>query len=44
MEDTKLYLIFEFVDMDLKKFMEHSGEGKSLDPATVKSLTYQVCF
>lgn len=42
MEESKLYLIFEFLPMDLKKYMESLGDGKQLDSAMVKSLTYQV--
>lgn len=38
--DGKLYLIFEFVDRDLKKFME--SQVDMLDPATVKSYLYQI--
>ena len=36
-----LYLVFEYVDTDLKKFMEKCGAGKGhpLDPATVKVMT-----
>ena len=37
---SRLYLVFEFVDKDLKKFMD-SCEGP-LDPALVKSYTYQL--
>lgn len=44
MEESKLYLIFEFLPMDLKKYMESLGDGKQLDSAMVKSLTYQVKF
>lgn len=42
MEESKLHLIFEFLPMDLKKYMESLGDGKQLDSAMVKSLTYQV--
>ncbi|KAF8516020.1 Pkinase-domain-containing protein [Hysterangium stoloniferum] len=41
--DQKLYLVFEFLDMDLKRFMESGnarGDPISLD--TVKKFTYQL--
>ena len=40
-----LYLVFEFLDTDLKKFMDKNGRGPShpLPKDLVKSLTYQVC-
>ncbi|EGZ27653.1 hypothetical protein PHYSODRAFT_554092 [Phytophthora sojae] len=39
-EDGKLFLVFEFMDKDLKRFMEHKL-GK-LEPAQIKSLLYQL--
>ena len=39
-EDGRLYLVFEYVDKDLKKYME-SIEG-ALSPNSVKSFTYQL--
>lgn len=42
MEESKLHLIFEFLPMDLKKYMESLGDGKQLDSTMVKSLTYQL--
>lgn len=39
-EDGRLYLVFEFVDKDLKKFME-STEG-ALSSNTIKSFSYQL--
>lgn len=39
-DDTKLYLVFEFMQMDLKKYMDEV-KG-SLDPTLVKSYTYQI--
>lgn len=42
MEESKLYLVFEFVQMDLKRYMDSLGDGKQLDATMVKSLTYQV--
>ncbi|XKL64897.1 hypothetical protein PGB90_004983 [Kerria lacca] len=42
MLESKLFLIFEFLPMDLKKYMESLGDGKHLDSSTIKSLTYQL--
>lgn len=41
MDESRLYLVFEFVPMDLKKFMD-SKPKKCLDEATTRSFTYQV--
>lgn len=41
MDNTNLHLVFEFVPMDLKKYIE-SKPKKHLDEATTKSFTYQV--
>ena len=40
-DEGKLYLVFEFVDRDLKKFME-SVSG-NLDAMLIKSYCYQIC-
>lgn len=37
--DNSLYLIFEYLEYDLKKFMQRNGP---LTPAQVKSFTYQL--
>lgn len=42
MEESKLYLIFEYLTMDLKKYMDSLGNGKLMDPELVKSYLYQV--
>ncbi|XP_033329476.1 cyclin-dependent kinase 1 [Megalopta genalis] len=42
MEETKLYLIFEYLSMDLKKYMDSLGSGKLLEPKMVKSYLYQI--
>lgn len=34
--DTKLYLVFEFLDMDLKRYMDKVGEGEGMGPDIVK--------
>ncbi|KAE9025958.1 Cyclin-dependent kinase 2 [Phytophthora rubi] len=39
-EEGKLFLVFEFMDKDLKRFMEHKL-GK-LEPGQIKSLLYQL--
>ncbi|KAK9709054.1 Cyclin-dependent kinase catalytic subunit [Basidiobolus ranarum] len=38
--DGKLYLVFEFLDLDLKRYMDKAG---TLDPMQVKSYIYQLC-
>jgi serine/threonine protein kinase len=38
--EDKLYLIFEYCEFDLKKYMRHVGGA--LPPETVKSFTYQI--
>jgi len=43
MDDSRLYLVFEFVPMDLKKFID-SRPKKHLDENITKSFTYQVNF
>ncbi|PVU97434.1 hypothetical protein BB561_000530 [Smittium simulii] len=39
--DAKLYLVFEFLDMDLKKYMDNTGP-QGLSPAQVKSYLHQL--
>ncbi|KAJ1722094.1 Cyclin-dependent kinase catalytic subunit [Coemansia erecta] len=39
--DAKLYLVFEFLDLDLKKYMDSVGSG-GLSPAQVKSYMHQL--
>jgi hypothetical protein len=41
MDDSRLYLVFEFVPMDLKKFID-TRPKKHLDEITTTSFTYQV--
>lgn len=43
MEETKLFLIFEYLTMDLKKYMDSLG-NELMEPAVVKSYLYQVCL
>ncbi|KAK0406770.1 hypothetical protein QR680_018793 [Steinernema hermaphroditum] len=43
MEETHLYLIFEFLSMDLKKYLDSLPYTKLLEPAMLKSYMYQMC-
>jgi negative regulator of PHO system len=40
--ETKLVLIFEYCEQDLKKYMDQKGDRGALDPATVKSFMFQL--
>lgn len=40
--ETKLVLIFEYCEQDLKKYMDAHGEHGALDPMTVRSFMYQL--
>ncbi|EIW65025.1 Pkinase-domain-containing protein [Trametes versicolor FP-101664 SS1] len=40
--ETKLVLIFEFCERDLKKYMDVHGDRGALDPVTVRSFMYQL--
>lgn len=42
MEESRLYLIFEFLCMDLKKYLDSFGSEKYMEPAQVKSYLYQI--
>lgn len=42
MEDNRLYLIFEFLSMDLKKYMDSMAAEKMMDPELVKSYLFQI--
>ncbi|XP_014486235.1 PREDICTED: cyclin-dependent kinase 1-like isoform X2 [Dinoponera quadriceps] len=41
MEESKLYLIFEYLTMDLKKYMDSLG-NKLMDPQLIKSYVFQI--
>jgi cyclin-dependent kinase 1 len=41
MEESKLYLVFEHMSMDLKKYMDSLGKTP-MTAETVKSFLYQV--
>lgn len=40
--ETKLILIFEYCERDLKKYMDIHGDRGALDPITVRSFMYQL--
>ena len=40
--ENKLMLVFEFMDKDLKKYMDSRGDRGALDPYTIKSFMYQL--
>ncbi|KAK4876827.1 hypothetical protein RN001_009333 [Aquatica leii] len=42
MEEARLYLIFEFLSMDLKKYLNKIKSGQLMDPELVKSYIYQI--
>lgn len=42
-QEQKLYLVFEFLDLDLKKYMDSVGSrNEGLNPAMVKKFTFQL--
>ncbi|XP_033607291.1 cyclin-dependent kinase 1 isoform X2 [Cryptotermes secundus] len=41
MEESRLYLIFEFLSMDLKKYLDSLGPNKVMDADLVRSYLYQ---
>ena len=43
MQENRLYLIFEFLTMDLKKYLDTAiPENEMMDKQLVKSYTYQL--
>lgn len=40
--ETKLVLIFEFCEMDLKRYMDTHGDRGALEPLTVRAFMYQL--
>lgn len=42
LQESKLYLVFEFLSMDLKKYMDSIPSGQTLDKKLVKSYMYQI--
>uniref|UniRef100_A0A915AR36 Protein kinase domain-containing protein n=1 Tax=Parascaris univalens TaxID=6257 RepID=A0A915AR36_PARUN len=43
MQENRLYLIFEFLSMDLKKFLDSIPDGVMMDIKLQKSYLYQIC-
>jgi len=42
MEESRLYLIFEFLSMDLKKYLDSLGTNKLMETNLVRSYLYQI--
>ncbi|KAL5018969.1 hypothetical protein ScPMuIL_004691 [Solemya velum] len=42
MQENKLYLVFEFLSMDLKRYMDTIPSGQFMDKMLVKSYCYQI--
>lgn len=42
MQDSRLYLIFEFLSMDLKKYLDSIPPGQFMDSSLVKSYLHQI--
>jgi len=42
LQDGKLYLVFEFLSMDLKKYLDSVPGDQPVDPQLVKSYMYQI--
>ncbi|KAM9345050.1 cyclin-dependent kinase 1 isoform 1-T1 [Symphorus nematophorus] len=42
MQESRLYLIFEFLSMDLKKYLDSIPSGQYMEPMLVKSYLYQI--
>lgn len=42
MQENKLYLVFEFLSMDLKKYMDSIPSGQFMDKMLIKSYVYQI--
>ncbi|BGP37452.1 negative regulator of the PHO system [Rhodotorula kratochvilovae] len=40
--ESKLMLVFEYMDLDLKKYMDSHGERGALEPAVVRSFMWQL--
>lgn len=40
--ENKLYLLFEYLEIDLRKYLESLGESEVLDPEVVKSFIFQI--
>lgn len=44
MEESRLYLIFEFLSMDLKRFLDSIPNNDRLEESIMKSFLFQVCI
>jgi len=42
MQESRIYLVFEFLSMDLKKYLDSIPDGQFMDKELVKSYTYQL--
>ncbi|GFQ74667.1 cyclin-dependent kinase 1, partial [Trichonephila clavata] len=42
MQESRLYLVFEFLSMDLKKYLDSIPNGQFMEKALVKSYLYQI--
>ncbi|KAA0184495.1 Cell division protein kinase 1 [Fasciolopsis buskii] len=42
MDNGRLYLVFEYLNVDLKRYLDDHGRKNRLDPVTVKSFMYQM--
>lgn len=42
MQENKLYLVFEFLSMDLKKYMDSIPQGQQMDKMLIKSYLFQI--
>lgn len=42
MQESRLYLIFEFLSMDLKKYLDSIPPGQYMDPMLVKVSLWRV--
>jgi len=45
MQESKLYLVFEFLSMDLKKYLDSIPSGQFMEPMLVKVhyIVYKMC-
>lgn len=41
-DDNTLYLVFEYLETDLKEYLDKLPEGQYLDSMKVKSIMYQI--
>lgn len=42
MQESRLYLIFEFLSMDLKKYLDSIPSGQYMDPMLVKVIVFVI--